>query len=92
MTWNEGEPAETGHYLVQVRTQGHPEGNPWVFLAKVLVDPKLFPNPVYTDHHGGNDKWRQYRGGQVVGWCDPTPENFASAFAELQEFYNELER
>lgn len=25
--WTEGEPQETGYYLVLVRTRGHPEGN-----------------------------------------------------------------
>lgn len=92
MSWHEGEPTQTGYYLVQVRTQGHPEGNPWVFLAKVVVDTTTHPTPIYMDHHGGNDRWSQYLGGSVTAWCEPTPENFASTFAEIQEFYNALER
>lgn len=98
--WIEGEPSETGYYLVLVRTQGHPQGNPWPFLARVIVDDRDVPQddllnygrPVYMNHHSGDDKWRAYTGGYVVAHCSPTPENFARALQETKDFYDQLER
>jgi len=87
--WIEGEPSETGYKLVLVRSQGHPKGNPWVFLARVIVDPKiLHGRPIYMDHYAGDDCWRKYTGGHVVAYCAPTPENFAAAFSEVEAFYD----
>lgn len=93
--WTEGEPTVTGYYLVLVRAHGHPQGNPWVFLARVVIDDRDVPpeervnygRPLYMDHHSGSGKWDAYTGGHVVGYCDPTPENFARALTETQEFY-----
>jgi len=87
--WTPGEPSHTGYYLVLVRTGGRPEGNPWPFLARVIVDPTIAQGrTIYMDHHSGDDCWRKYTGGHVVAYCAPTPENFAAAFAEVQERYD----
>jgi len=88
--WTEGEPDEPGYKLVLVRSQGNPKGNPWMFLAKVIIDPEIAQGrAVYMDHHSGDDCWRKYMGGHVVAHCDPTPENFGAAFGEIESFYDE---
>jgi hypothetical protein len=88
--WIEGEPTEAGYKLVLVRYQGNPEGSPWMFLANVILDKEVaHGRPIYMDHFSGDDCWRKYTGGHVVAHCEPTPENFAAAFAEMKAFYDE---
>lgn len=89
--WTEGEPAESGYYLILVcGGSENPNGCPWVFLSRVIVDQAIDIMPIYMDHHGGTDRWRQYTGGTAMAYCDPTPENFASAFEEVKNFHDEM--
>ena len=65
--WTEGEPGSTGYYLVLVRGRGHPDGNPWPFFARVVIEKIANGRPIYMDHHSGDDKWRAYTGGPSDG-------------------------
>lgn len=83
--WIEGEPSKDGFYLVLVREQGKPTGNPWIFLAQVVFGTSK--KPIYMDFLNGDNKYYKYKPGVVIAYCKPTGENFEIALKDIEKFY-----